>query len=108
MCLVFAFFLMKSEPRQVLVKTPSASGKYPGVGWRCKVFIYVNHDLEDDEKAMIYFARNPLTQEILVNFYARGSKSDWHSGVLSEGLDKSMFFKFHCKGDEQDLKNPCS
>ena len=108
MCLAFAFFLMKSDPRQVYVETPIASGKSPGVGWRCKVFTYVNHDLAVDENAMIYFAKNPRTQEILVNFFARGSCSDWHSGVLSEGPDKSMFCKFHCKGDEQDLKNPCS
>ena len=99
---------MKSDSRQVHVETsaPQASGKWPGCGWRCKVFTYVNHDVGED--AMIYFAKNPRTQEILVNFYAMGKKSGWHSGVLSEGDDKSMFLKFNCKGDEQDLKNPCS
>ena len=108
MCLVFAFFLMKSDSRQVHMETsaPQASGKWPGCGWRCKVFTYVNHDVGED--AMIYFAKNPRTQEILVNFYARGKRAGWHSGVLSEGDDKSMFLKFNCNGDEQDLKNPCS
>ena len=110
MCLVFAFFLMKSDSRQVQVETivPQASGKWPGCGWRCKVFTYVNHDVGVGEDAMIYFAKNPRTQEILVNFYAMGKKAGWHSGVLSEGDDKSMFLKFNCNGDEQDLKNPCS
>jgi len=80
MCLVFSFFLMKSDSRQVQVKTD----------------------------AMIYFAKNPRTQETLVDFYARGKRAGWHSGVFSEGDDKSMFLKFNCNGDEQDLKNPCS
>lgn len=112
MCLVFAFFLMKSDSRQVQVETivPQASGKWPGCGWRCKVFTYVNHAAwySSGDDAMIYFAKNPRTQETLVDFYARGKRAGWHSGVFSEGDDKSLFLKFNCNGDEQDLKNPCS
>lgn len=103
---IYFLCVLKSDPRQALVPTHTANGKFPHAGWRCKKFTYVNHDIQVDENAWIYFAKNPNSLEILVNFFARGSSSGWHSGVLSEGRDRSMFFKFNCKGDEQDLKNP--
>ena len=41
---------------------------------------------------------------ILVNIFCKGSCSGWHAGVLSEGADKSIFFEFNCKGNEENLK----
>ena len=75
------FVLMKSDPRQVSVEMPSVSGKFPLAGWRCKAWTYVNHDL-DNEKSWIYFAKDPKSKAILVNFFSKGSCSDWHSVLM--------------------------
>ena len=70
----------------ILVETwemPSVSGKFPVAGWRCKAFTYINHEFNED-KSWIYFAKDPISDEILINYHSKHGSSDWHSGKLRD------------------------